>query len=717
MKFVPLSSLRSRLILLIFLAMMPVVGVILYADFEERAFLISDMEEQVQRISQLTASVQEQIIEGTHQLLSSLAKLPELEDYNVAECKAHFAEVLNEHPQYVHIGAALPNGDLFAGSGTGLGGQSNVEDQEWFRRTIRTCQFTVASYKAEPVKGKGVLIFSYPVLNREGSVRAVLFVGLDLEQLNEFSTEIQLPDGAEYIMVDRDGTILAYSPDPEPWVGRTREQLPIIRTILTEKEGISEVRGLDGRKRLYALSPLRGVVDTGLYVSIGIPFSIAFAEVNKILLHNLTVLGIVGLISLLAIWFGSDMFLLRRVHALRAAAKRLAGGDMGSRTGLSYGMGELDELARSFDEMAEAIEQGSGKLRQTEAKYRSLVERIPAVTYAANLDDCRSTFYISPQVEGTLGFTSEEWLREPALWSQRLHPEDCSWVLESFGQSRTGRKPFIAEYRIFTKDGRLLWLSDEASIVRDELNNSEYFQGIMRDITVRKQSEEKIFEYQKQLRSLASQLTLVEERERRRIATELHDRVGQSLAICKIKLGQLQSEAQSSLDILPSIQETRTLLDQAIQDTRSLIFRISSPILYELGFEAAVEWLTEDIQKRHGIPVAFEDDGLPKPLDDDVRVLLFQATSELLINVVKHARAKSAKVSLRKEDAGIRIEVEDDGSGFNLSETDRLSVNSGGFGLFSIRERLNDVDGRMEVRSSPDSGSRVTMAAPLRDSP
>jgi signal transduction histidine kinase len=236
----------------------------------------------------------------------------------------------------------------------------------------------------------------------------------------------------------------------------------------------------------------------------------------------------------------------------------------------------------------------------------------------------------------------------------------------------------------------------------------------MRDITARKQTEEKIFEYQNKLRSLASQLTLAEERERRRIATELHDRVGQSLAICKIKLGQLQSGAQAPEDILQSIQETRALLDQAIQDTRSLIFRISSPILYELGFEAAVEWLTEDIQKRHAIPVAFEDDGLPKPLDDDVRVLLFQATSELLINVVKHARAGSVRVSIEKEGESIRIGVEDDGRGFNLSDPSHLSVKAGGFGLFSIRERLNDVHGCMEVHSPPGAGSRVTMVAPLR---
>ncbi len=122
---------------------------------------------------------------------------------------------------------------------------------------------------------------------------------------------------------------------------------------------------------------------------------------------------------------------------------------------------------------------------------------------------------------------------------------------------------------------------------------------MIRDITERKASEEKIRVYEEQLRSLASELTLLEERERRRIANDLHDHIGQNLALSKIKLGELRASVSSSL--VKPLHEIHGLIEQTIQYTRSLTFELSPPILYELGFEAAVEWLAEQIQEKHGI--------------------------------------------------------------------------------------------------------------------
>ncbi len=234
------------------------------------------------------------------------------------------------------------------------------------------------------------------------------------------------------------------------------------------------------------------------------------------------------------------------------------------------------------------------------------------------------------------------------------------------------------------------------------------------NILRRKRAEVKLLYYQKQLKSLASQLSLTEERERRRIATELHDRIGQTLVISKIKLQTLlkrQSFGQSCREL----SEVCDLLDRTIQDTRSLTFDLSYPILYELGFEAAVaEWLAEQIEARHGIATEFEDDGRPKPLEEDIRVLLFRSVQEVLINVVKHARAHRVRVFSRRVDGRIHVDVEDDGEGFNLSEVSSIAAETGGFGLFSIRERLEQVGGRLEVDSEPGRGTKVMIVAPLK---
>ena len=235
----------------------------------------------------------------------------------------------------------------------------------------------------------------------------------------------------------------------------------------------------------------------------------------------------------------------------------------------------------------------------------------------------------------------------------------------------------------------------------------------VRDITHRKRAEERLRVYQAQLRSLASQLSLTEEQERRRIAMALHDRVGQTLAISKMKLGALRQSA-SSTELAGPLDEIHEFIEEIIRDTRSLTLELSSPILYELGLEAAVEWLTEQTQHRHGILFEFWDDRQPKPLDDDVRVLLFQAVRELLVNVAKHAQARSVKVSTRRDGGDVRIIVEDDGVGFDTFPIGSQWSRIEGFGLFSIRERLEHIGGRLEVESKSGHGTRVTLVAPLK---
>lgn len=230
----------------------------------------------------------------------------------------------------------------------------------------------------------------------------------------------------------------------------------------------------------------------------------------------------------------------------------------------------------------------------------------------------------------------------------------------------------------------------------------------------RLQAEGQLTEVQDRLRALTSQLCLAEERERRRIAVFLHDNIGQKLAITAIKLGQLREAAGDQPAVLAALDEVRQLFRQIIQDTKSLTFKISSPILYELGLEAALEWLTEELQDQQGLITFFEDDAQSKPLAEEVRVLLFQAVSELLLNVVKHAKARQVQVTIRRDDNQVVISVHDDGVGFDVAAMrSRWGRKDFGFGLFSIRERLRAFGGAMDIRSDY-TGTTVTLAAPLR---
>ena len=218
---------------------------------------------------------------------------------------------------------------------------------------------------------------------------------------------------------------------------------------------------------------------------------------------------------------------------------------------------------------------------------------------------------------------------------------------------------------------------------------------------------------ERRLRSLASELSLAEERERRRIAANLHDHIGQNLSLCMLKLESLR-ETELPAEHAATLDEVRGLVDQTIQDTRFLIFELSPPTLYMLGLEAALADLTEQIQEQHSILCDFEDDGQAVALDDDVRAVLFQAVRELLFNVVKHAQARNVKVSVWKCGGDVRISVEDDGVGFDTSDLASQSCKAKGFGLFNISERLNCSGGRLEISSELDHGTLVTLTAPLK---
>jgi signal transduction histidine kinase len=211
---------------------------------------------------------------------------------------------------------------------------------------------------------------------------------------------------------------------------------------------------------------------------------------------------------------------------------------------------------------------------------------------------------------------------------------------------------------------------------------------------------------------LASALSKTEERERRNVAAFLHDQVGQKQALVKIKLGELQ-ESITSLKMEKPFNEIRELVEETIQDTRRLTFELSPPILYELGLEQSIEWLVEQFEEQHNLKISFQDDGKPKPVEDDVRVILFQSVRELLVNTIKHSKATYVQVSVEREQDMIRITVIDNGMGFDTSIIHPFSIETGGFGLFNIRERLRDYDGNLDIASELNKGTCVIMSAPL----
>ena len=319
---------------------------------------------------------------------------------------------------------------------------------------------------------------------------------------------------------------------------------------------------------------------------------------------------------------------------------------------------------------------------------------------------------VNSQMSEMFGYSQKE--LEAMTVNDITHPEYVDISPKFIRRASSGEITHAEfEKQYFHKKGHLVWGQISSSVVRDVKGKTLYFISHVKDITELKKAEEERLTYQLQLQSLASELVLTEQRERRRLATDLHDSIGQLLAISKIKLSALGNVASAD-DIAGDLKEIRDLIAQVIEQTRSLVFELSPPVLYEFGIEAALEYLVERMQKLHDIRFEFVDDRQPKPLSEDLGVLLFRAVQELLVNIVKHARARNARTFIETKDEKIRITVEDDGVGFDISEIDSHIGRAGKFGLFSIRERLNHLGGHFDIASKPGHGTQVSLAAPLQ---
>ncbi len=238
------------------------------------------------------------------------------------------------------------------------------------------------------------------------------------------------------------------------------------------------------------------------------------------------------------------------------------------------------------------------------------------------------------------------------------------------------------------------------------------FATFFSDITTHKRAQEQLLDYQERLRSLASELSLAEERERRKMAGYLHDGPCQQLAVCLLKLDSLSTVPQTAQGA--HVTEIGRLIKETVHDLRELTFDLSSPTLYLVGLEAALEELVkEKLYNGYGIRYDFDWAGICPLLSEDLRALLYQAVCELFNNIIKYAQANKVTVKTCQHGSEVKVVVEDDGIGFDVDRVGYGVSKSGGFGLFNMRERITYIGGDLDIWSQPGQGSRFTITVSL----
>jgi signal transduction histidine kinase len=232
--------------------------------------------------------------------------------------------------------------------------------------------------------------------------------------------------------------------------------------------------------------------------------------------------------------------------------------------------------------------------------------------------------------------------------------------------------------------------------------------GIAQDVTERRRWQREAAQHDGRMRSMATEIVIGEEHLRRSLAADLHGGLGQYLALAKLKLSMLRSTA--STDLHDSLRGIEQLVEHADRSLRSVTLQISPHTLHELGLVAALQWLGEDLGGRYGLDIRIEGDDAPGISEERVRVILFRAVRELLVNVSTHAHVRAAVVSVARDSERVRVTVQDAGTGFDIADLER-----NGHGLLGIREQLKFIGGVLQVETAPGSGTKVTLTAPDSD--
>lgn len=358
------SRLRNRLLVVVLLAALPALILILFTGVEQRAEAAQQAQEDALRIVGFAAVNQELLVENSRGFLVALAHLAGLNKGDLTDCAVIFAHLQESHyPYYTGFYLADLEGNVLCSTP----GESpdHLDTCPHYQNLIRSSGFTVSTYHLCRTSGKGVISLGYPVINDQNQPIGVVNVGIDLEWFNTFAEDANLSPGSTLTVTDQDGIILAHYPDPEYWVGKKMPEDGIHEFISTQNEGTARALGPDGMERLYAFTPLWSETQR-VYVSLGIPISVAFAEANRTMTRNLAFLVLATLLVGVGAWYLSGLFLVKQTQALVDTTQRLASGELQTRTNFPYQEGEMGMLAQAIDKMAQSLEERDDERRLAE---------------------------------------------------------------------------------------------------------------------------------------------------------------------------------------------------------------------------------------------------------------------------------------------------------------------------------------------------------------
>jgi PAS domain S-box-containing protein len=451
----PTYGLRGRLVLLVFIGIVPALILILHNAKRDRDVSAARIQEDAQRIVEIAASRQARFLDSARQLLAVLAEVPEVARGDSVTCHRFVKGLTDRYSVYANLGRIDVEGNLVC-SAIGFSGTLNLAERSYFRRAKDAKAFAIGDYHVGKVTGRGSVNFGYPILNRSGGVEGVIYAALDLTWLTQLAAGARLPDGSSLSVLDSQGIILARFPNPEKWAGKPVPDAPLFQLLQRGNQTTQELVGVDGVNRLYAFTILSGKPQAGrIYVVVGIPKEIAFAQVNRTLQRNLGWLGVACLLALATSWF------------------------VGNRYVVDY----VSEHARA---------------EEARLQLASIVESSEDAIVGKSLDGTITSW--NDGAEMMYGYTAEEMKGHPiTVLNPPDRPNEIPQLLEIVKQGKGINRYETERIR---KDGRRLYVSASVSPIRDYEGNVVGASTIGRDITALRKVEEKLRAHASQMETL-----------------------------------------------------------------------------------------------------------------------------------------------------------------------------------------------------------------------
>lgn len=363
-------SLRGQLVLLVLLLVVPFIGLMVLSYVDQHGRASAQAQGEALRLARLIAGDQRRIIDDARLVLASIAALPEARGTDVAACNRRMVSLKEQLGSFQSLGVIDLSGVIVCSAlPEALG--VNVGDRTYVQRALATGAFAVGDYQIGRASRTANLNFGYPILSLhdQGAITAIAYGSLNLNVLNRYVAEAQIPSGSAITLFDSTGIVLARYPDADRWIGQRALGAPMVNALLTRlSEATIEAADVDGKRRLIAIVPLnRPNEEVTASLMVGIPADQTYAAIERDFQRNLLILLSVGVVALALAGLGAERLLIYPLSTLVQVTRRIHAGDLAVRSGLKTGANEIRLLANTIDEMADALEAAHARRAEEEA--------------------------------------------------------------------------------------------------------------------------------------------------------------------------------------------------------------------------------------------------------------------------------------------------------------------------------------------------------------